>query len=569
MTVIDKILERVQSLDVAAIECAEPVKRVLLQLLNAVEALAQQIRKLREEIAYLKRLLHRDDKEEEKEEEEDDENQGNDDSPSTSPNQEKKPIPPNRRPPLERPSSPSQSRKPRSELTVTRTEPRSVDRALLPPDAVHKGYRNLIIQELIFQPDNICFRLERFYSPSTGKLYEAELPPGFPGCAHGPVLRSYILHQYFRNRVTERKLLQDLQEHGFQISAGQISRILTETIELFHQEKQDIFAAGVASTTYQHCDHTSAWVNGEKPYHTVVCNDSYSAFFTHPTKERLAVVGVFTGNLRLDYLIDANTIDYLKSTSIPDKYLEALQEQLSTQLLTAEQLNAFLDQRFPQLPQRYRHLLFEAAAVAFYQHLDPARQIPLLISDDAKEFDRLAAHHGLCWVHTARRFDALHPVLTVHEQILQRFYDQLWQFYQALKQYKENPQPQRQAALREEFDRIFTSHTGYEELDKKLALTAANKEKLLLVLEHPEIPLHNNPAELALRELVIKRKISVGTRSPKGARAWETFMTLYDTCRKQKIGFFDYLKDRLTKACQLPSLAELISRQHPPVRAPT
>jgi len=43
----------------------------------------------------------------------------------------------------------------------------------------------------------------------------------------------------------------------------------------------------------------------------------------------------------------------------------------------------------------------------------------------------------------------------------------------------------------------------------------------LLALKFPEIPLHNNPAELALIEGVVKRKISNGTRSDDGKAAWE------------------------------------------------
>jgi hypothetical protein len=43
-----------------------------------------------------------------------------------------------------------------------------------------------------------------------------------------------------------------------------------------------------------------------------------------------------------------------------------------------------------------------------------------------------------------------------------------------------------------------------------------NKSELLLVLERPDIPLHNNGAENAIREYVKKRKISGGTRSDTG-----------------------------------------------------
>ena len=561
MTAIDKVLEQIELIDIATIDCSKPVKNTLILLINAVEALAQENRKLREENAYLKKLLDRDD-------------EGKRDKDCQPKGNNKKDKNQKKRQPLEKKSSSStdltkKGRRTRAELTITSTEPRYIDRDCLPPDAIHKGYRDVTIQELILQPDIIRFRLERFCSPSTGKFYEAKLPPGFQGWEYGPVLRSYILDQYFRNRIPEDKLLQSLNGLGFQISAGEISRILTEKHETFHQEKQMIFEAGLSSTNYQHCDHTGAWVSGEKQYHTVLCNEYYSFFFTHPSKERLAVIDVFTGNLNLDYIIDSNAIGYLKNTRIPKKYINGLKLHLSSQSFTAEKLETFLDERFRKLPKRYRDLIFEAAAVAFYQSLDPALRIPILISDDAKEFYHLTAMQALCWIHVARHFDKLQPILAVHQNKLDQFYSQLWEFYQKLKQYKNAPVPALKQSLEDEFDSIFYPTTGYDELDKRIALTAANKEKLLLVLEHPEIPLHNNPAELAVRELVIKRKVSIGTRSLKGTRAWETFMTISDTCRKQKINFFHYLKDRLTQAQQFHPLAELIHKKSSLARAPT
>ncbi len=54
-----------------------------------------------------------------------------------------------------------------------------------------------------------------------------------------------------------------------------------------------------------------------------------------------------------------------------------------------------------------------------------------------------------------------------------------------------------------EFDNLFATRTKkYEELDKRIAKTQAKKASLLLVLKYPELPLHNNPAELAVRQRV-------------------------------------------------------------------
>jgi len=85
-----------------------------------------------------------------------------------------------------------------------------------------------------------------------------------------------------------------------------------------------------------------------------------------------------------------------------------------------------------------------------------------------------------------------------------------------------------------------------------------NKPELLMVLERPEIPLHNNGAENAIREYVKRRKISGGTRSEAGRKCRDTFTSLKKTCRKLGLSFWEYLKDRIEKNNLIPELSLLI-----------
>jgi hypothetical protein len=93
--------------------------------------------------------------------------------------------------------------------------------------------------------------------------------------------------------------------------------------------------------------------------------------------------------------------------------------------------------------------------------------------------------------------------------------------------------------VQERFDSIFSTVTGYGTLDDRIAKTKKKKGELLLVLDYPNVPLHNNLAEIAVREGVIKRKISYGTRSELGKLAWENMLSIIDTCRKLGISFTD------------------------------
>lgn len=80
------------------------------------------------------------------------------------------------------------------------------------------------------------------------------------------------------------------------------------------------------------------------------------------------------------------------------------------------------------------------------------------------------------------------------------------------------------------------------------------------MLQHPELPLHNNAYELAVRQRVRKRDVSFGPRTSLGVQAWDTFMTLADTARKLKISFYAYIQVRISGTNQIPPLATLVTQ---------
>jgi len=79
-----------------------------------------------------------------------------------------------------------------------------------------------------------------------------------------------------------------------------------------------------------------------------------------------------------------------------------------------------------------------------------------------------------------------------------------------------------------------------------------------MVLSHPEILLHNNPAELGARQRGRKRDVSLQARCTDGIQAWDTFQTLVATAKKLGVNLFHYFSDRLTQTYALPSFASLI-----------
>ena len=169
--------------------------------------------------------------------------------------------------------------------------------------------------------------------------------------------------------------------------------------------------------------------------------------------------------------------------------------------------------------------------------------------------------HALCWIHANRAIDKIIPFTDQAKKDLDTVKDQVWLLYEGLKNYKQNPKRKEKNRLEKMFDKIFSSKTASATLNTVLMRIFKNKSELLLVLDRPDIPLHNNGAESAIREYVKKRKISGSTRSETGRQCRDTFTSLKKTCRKLGLSFWQYLKDRIEKSGYIPDLSELV-REH-------
>ena len=168
----------------------------------------------------------------------------------------------------------------------------------------------------------------------------------------------------------------------------------------------------------------------------------------------------------------------------------------------------------------------------------------VIVSDDAGQFD--VGRHALCWVHAERLVHKLDTFTDQHRKAQQRSRSLIWQFYKALKIYRDAPSSRRKTALRGRFDRIFRNQrTGFVTLDRLLTRLHANKAELLMVLDRPETPLNTNGSENDIRCQVTRRKVSAGTRSDLGRDCRDAFLGLTKTCTKLGVAVWDYLGSRL------------------------
>ena len=447
-----------------------------------------------------------------------------------------------------------------ADIRIDREQTLEVNRSLLPEDAEYKGCEDVVVQDIKLETDNVLFHKEKYYAKSTQQSYLAEMPRGYSG-QFGPGLQAVVLTFYYGMGASEPKILEFLENVGIRISKGEISNWLTLERESFHTEKDAVYEAGLASSPYQHTDDTLTRVNGQNQHCHVVCNPVYTAYHTKPNKDRLSVLDVLRNGRKRIFRVNAEALGYLENQLKWSKVIWGrLQSWVSEQDLDEATFLKRLDDQLPGLGKQHRKLLMDAAAIAAYHAETGYTVVRTLICDDAPQFNWLARMMMQCWVHEGRHYKKLSPVVALHREALDAFLKRFWAYYHQLLAYRQEPSADERQRLEGEFDRLFTANTGYEELDKRIAKTKAKKESLLLVLEYPELPLHNNPAELGVRQRVRKRDVSFGPRTQAGVRAWDTFATLAATAKKLGISFYDYIYDRISGANRIPPMADLVTK---------
>ena len=445
-------------------------------------------------------------------------------------------------------------------ISIDREQVVQVDPDCLPPDAQFKGYEEVVVQDVVFRTDNVLFHKEKFYSPSQHQTYLASLPQGYHG-QFGPGLKSLALVFYYGAQMSEPKVAELLRSVGVQISDGQVSNLLIKDHTVFHAEKAALYQTGLASSPWQHLDDTSTRVNGQNGYCHIVGNPLYRAYFTTAAKDRLTVLDVLTNHRPRRFLVNAEALAVLEAGGLSAVRRRQVAQLPGETIMEDATMQAVLEAHLPGLGPQQRRWILDATAVAAYHADLEFPVVRLLVCDDAPQFTLVTEELALCWVHEGRHYKKLLPYIPRHRALVEDFVQRFWTYYDQLLAYRERPTLAEAVRLEGEFEALFATITGYEALDERIAKTGAKKGCLLMVLTHPEIPLHNNPAELGARARVRKRDVSFGPRTREGAKAWDTFMTLAETATKLGVSFYHYIHDRVSGLYQIPALADTIEER--------
>src|SRR5262249_9594250 len=172
-----------------------------------------------------------------------------------------------------------------------------------------KGYEAFAVQDLVLNPRVILYRREHWSAPD-GRSLVAPLPDELvPGSHFGPDLIGFILHQYHHQHVTQPWLLEQLHQLGIDISAGELSRILTAAKEPFHKEKDDPLPAALAVCAYVEVDDTGARHRGHTGACTQLGNELFASFTSTDSKSRLNFLEVLRGP-HTDSVINQTAVAY-------------------------------------------------------------------------------------------------------------------------------------------------------------------------------------------------------------------------------------------------------------------
>ena len=451
-------------------------------------------------------------------------------------------------------------------IKIDRTEVCKVDRSKLPQDVVFKGHESVIVQEILIKTDNVEYKKEVFYSASENKTYVGQLPAAVTG-EFGPGVRSLVCTLKYVGNMSEPKILELLENCGIFISQSTISRILTNDESGFNKEKEDIFRTALEATPFQQIDDTTVRVNGKNHYSQIFCNPYYTAFFTVPHKNRLTILDILLCGKERTYIFDLNAFCLLSELKISKKIIDQISDLTDEREISEAEMQELLNILFPDVKKgkNTKTRILEAAAIAFYHRQTEIPVVNILLSDDAPQFKKLTAEHALCWIHEGRHYNRLSPIVPFNVDELKKFKTGFWDYYGDLLKYKDNPNSETTAArLSSEFDNLFSTKTGYNDLDDRIEKTRSKKEELLLVLKHPSLPLHNNDSELGARVEKRRQDVSLQTKSDEGTKAKDSFLTITQTAKKLGVNAYKYIYDRISKTFSMPSLADLILQKSLP-----
>lgn len=175
----------------------------------------------------------------------------------------------------------------------------------------------------------------------------------------------------------------------------------------------------------------------------------------------------------------------------------------------------------------------------------------VLIRDDYAAYQKLALPQQSCWAHPLRIGHDLSHYANATDEV-KKLHKKLKVLFDLLSEditrpFNKEERKQFYEWYREDLKKIIA--IPFQSSDaKKLQTRIRNQNtNLLTALLYEGVPLTNNAAERAIRPMVVTRKISGGSKTPKGAKIHAVNMSVIETIVKRKLPLLDTLQNYLLK----------------------
>jgi hypothetical protein len=182
-----------------------------------------------------------------------------------------------------------------------------------------------------------------------------------------------------------------------------------------------------------------------------------------------------------------------------------------------------------------------------------------LISDFYGGYNVIRGPHQRCWVHLLRDLHDLRETCPEMSDVL-AWVRSVRELYDEGKTWLQDHPAPTDAECQEKYDDLLSRACAVSEpyaLVEHPCRTLAKRilrhqDELFQYVRHPGVPSDNNPAERALRPLVIMRKISGGSRSAEGSKTRLTLFSLVSTWAARGLNPFTHCLTLMQSAAAPP-----------------
>ena len=192
---------------------------------------------------------------------------------------------------------------------------------------------------------------------------------------------------------------------------------------------------------------------------TQVGNEWFASFASTASKSRLNFLEILR-RPHTDYVINETTVAYWRRQKLPKAVVDRLRRgrQVFADLAAWQ---ARLRQLAIAAPRHVRITSEGALLGSLIAHgVSPEL---VILSDGAGQYDVLV--HAACWIHAERPLARLIPYSGEHRAAIAKVRGQIWELYQDLKGYRQQPEPSRRKDLEARFDTLCAQRTGFPSID--------------------------------------------------------------------------------------------------------